>query len=327
MKKILSLLLSLLSFALVLSSCAFTSPENEFPLPEDTSPVLKVPYDQLQVDWDKAIEDAITAFHAINEMAYVEIQKTDDSFDFYAPFWSMEGYGISYTALYEANILLRALNDAAAQQDNRISKADVFSYGSIYDVFTVHFQSGKDKIVYINDTLFPGEHRTRGLKLLTAPVSADLHYKSLEPVVYATLQSNTDSILSSVHFFSLCDGLKVWDSDLDKEIWTPENKIFWELSLTFKKGTAREAMRAYSEKVLRTLNAICKRQDPSIPEPDESSYGGIFEHIELQFSVSTLEDPETDPPIRRYYYKGLHTPDDPPFQLSDYEVDDTEGPI
>ena len=272
----------LFSVLLTFSACSST-----FPLPKDTSPVLKIPYDRLDVDWDKAISDAIAEFCESRSVIDINIEKEDDALFFtlvryYDPgnLDSSDNYFPPYSALIDANNLLRILNQKAKEQDDRISDSGLFSYGGIYDVMDVSFtaRSKKTQTKVIDDTLTAGEHRKRGLIIKTTPISVDLFETG-----YMFSDCVADLYNSKFSRPSFIGGLGVAVNPFF------DDYPLCNISIHLKEEEINEkniqAAASYGEKLLRTFNRFCQKQDPRIANPSDKSYGGAFDAFGICLSV------------------------------------------
>lgn len=317
--KPLSLLLAavLLVSLFLLPGCTFSS-RSEFPLPKDSTPVFKVSYNKLHVDWDQAIADAYEIMGRLydgDKPKELTVQVEKDQIIVNYPGFSTESpfhFFEAYSTLNFSNDLLRSLNEAASQQDDRIPAAEAPLLGGIYDVFRLRVTMGDPSAPFIDDTLAAGEHRTRGLHLLNVPVSIDVFFPKAQAVIEAPLQAlvEKEPILEHV-FLSLSMD---YDNDIDG-IYIKQLQLY--VSVFCAEGTDQKEILECSEKILRTINRLCQRQDPTIADPDENSYGGIYDYASLIFVAGGAD--------HTIYYDGTHNPEDPPFRVEDFLVKDSDS--
>ena len=250
------------------------------PIP-DPPPKLSIPLNKLNVDWDKAIADALDA----------SIYTSDDQ-DILLTFSEYDDISISVSdhtiacnvdiafsspssAYRKISYLLRALNAAAKEQDDRIPESDLFTYGGLYDVADLQVKATSEQGVYIDDTLPAGEHRRRGLRL------------------------SGDNL--SVEWYACADRFReLYPSDYDPTItgavispYTYKDEVpIVTLLIGVLPGTSQQEAKEAGLKAMETLNQLCQRFDPSIPDFSYSEYGGVYDHIFSLIGVIELDTSE-----------------------------------
>ena len=280
MKKFLSLLLSLLLciFILPLSGCNNSS-----------SPIAKppskftIPFNKLNVDWDKAIEETIKKVNIaannddelIFSLSNADIDVSDNDITCNI---TINSYDNSYFALHTMNYILRVLNSSAKEQDDRIVDYDDNTYGGIYDIADLQVKMyGKNGDVFIDDHLSAGEHRQRGLHCTGDMLSVD--WSRVGNTVRQLYSSNYDKNIFAAQFMFFA-------KDFDKK--EDANSVC--LMLVVKKGLGNQDLKSTTLEFMSTVNQICQRQDPSIVDFSTSSYGGIYNDNNLLLLVMESED-------------------------------------
>ena len=277
-----------LTMILPLSGCNFGSS----PIP-DPPPKLSIPLNKLNVDWDKAIADAIEKVNAAVENdseaifspSNIDVIVSEKSIIFDV---EMGYYNNSYLMLCTMNYILRALNSSAKEQDNRIIDYDHNTYGGIYDIADLQVKMyGKDGEVFIDDTLSAGEHRKRGLHLLGNFPSVDWSKCEIQIKELYLSGYNPDILaVQFAHFSNRND----------------ENLIV--LRVAAKKGLSQQRVKAATLAVMDTFSQLCQRQDPSITNFSEDSYDGIYSYASLflwVFEAESLENAALTKDSTRYY--------------------------
>ncbi len=279
MKKLLSLLLSLLlcTFILPLSGCNLGAS----PIP-DPPPKLSIPLNKLNVDWDKAVADALDA----------SIHTSSDDQDILVTFSKYDDISItvsdhtitcnvdiafsSPSSVYrKISYLLRALNAAAKEQDDRITESDLFTYGGLYDVADLQVKITSEQGVYIDDTLPAGEHRRRGLRLSGDNLSVEWY--ACADRFRELYSSDYDSIIT--------------DAIISPYTYKDEVPIVT-LLIGVLPGTSQQKAKEAGLKAMKTLNQLCQRFDPSIPDFSYSEYGGVYDHVFSLIGVIELDTSE-----------------------------------
>lgn len=315
MKKLVPLLAAIaLLFSFFLSGCQ--SLNSSFSEPPTSSSALS--FSDLTVDWDKAIDDAYSAMSEIytgDKPASLAVSVEENLINIsYPDFGGRSGKDIydSYVMLDFANNLLRSLNDAAKLQDDRIEASDDLFLGSVYDSFDLSIVIGEMDDPFINDTLEPGELRTRGLRLIDVPVNVDIYSERARDAI----NSQLDAIVEQDSRFESLFAILSYDFPVDPSHEITGLELFLHIGLNEDIRSPETALE-YTEDVLRIVNEIYRQQDPSLAPADENSYGGIYDkvNLELLVNIHNLSSKDVSFPIAHYEY---HFYEDGPFKITEW---------
>ena len=262
---------------LPLSGCNFGSS----PIP-DPPPKLSIPLNKLNVDWDKAVADALKMVDVAVENGDLLFSLTDADIHVsdsdVVCNTTIDCYSNSSFVLRTMNYFLRALNSSAKGQDGRITDYDDNTYGGIYDVANLQIKTfSMDDDVFIDDTLAAGEHRQRGLRLSGKWLSIDMNvcYNQFRELYLSEYDPN----VLNVNFLYM-------ESDIEG------NPILFSLKIAVQSGMDQQKIKETTLNVLNTFNQLCQRQDSSLSDFTPSSYGGIYDHCAMILQVYEVDGPE-----------------------------------
>ena len=266
-----------LTMILPLSGCNFGSS----PIP-DPPPKLSIPLNKLNVDWDKAVADALDAsiYTSDDQDILLTFSEYDDislSVSDHTIACNVDiAFSSPSSAYRKISYLLRALNAAAKEQDDRITESDLFTYGGLYDVADLQVKITSEQGVYIDDTLPAGEHRRRGLRLSGDNLSVEWYacadrFRELYPSDY----DPTITGAAIVPYVSSDEG--------------NEKAPILALSIGVLPGTSQQEAKEAGLKAMETFNQLCQRFDPSISDFSYSEYGGVYDYIFMAIKIVELD--------------------------------------
>lgn len=302
MKKLYHLIIILIFIISVnsLSGCSLTHTLPKIPI--DNSDILKLTPKELNVDWDKAIEDAFNIYDSFysqlnNKLTYIDALtniNTAISVDTNSNLITIDApvfinHAIPYEYYIEnLTLLMRFLNQAAREQDIRIPQNGNFSCGGIFDVFETKIQVYSEELKndssewLINDTLKPGEHRKRSVYLYNGDSALPLNLIFDDLLSFFPSDSYPAVENLDIQFLK-----KNQEADSDAEY----HSIL--IYLDVKDGISEKDALTYSDSLLRLLNRLACQYDARILKDSSKTYGGLFDLYEVSLSTATY-DPNTD---------------------------------
>ena len=284
MEKSLSLLLSLLLLSLLLPLSGCGSNSLSVQIPEDTSKELTLSPAKLNVDWDKAVKDALYSCEQLltsdSDYLFWSIQDAQVHIDDTSIVFDITLYDLdSINYIDSICLFMRTLNEAAMLQDKRIPSYGEFSMGGIYDVFetTIAAYTSDNKTDpdswYINDVLAPGEHRKR----LPQPLDGS------HAIPFHLLCSQLSSIFNT-------DSYPYLTEDLDPSVYSEAVNIknssdSIEINfLIYTEGlVSQKEFSSFCKTVLKTTSQLANRWNSQFKAPNGSYYGDFLKDYAVFF--------------------------------------------